>query len=273
MLADESFYQVQFFMLITGDESNSVAGGFSAAGAADAMNVIFRYRGDVEIYDVRDAGYVDAAGCDIGGDHDAEFAIFETVEGTLALALGAVGVYCYRFDVCALEIPVDFIGAVFCARENQDAGHLVILEEFEEQADFILAFDHIDILIDSLDGISGNSDLNHYGVFLDSFGETADFRGDGSGKEHGLSVSGDCGNNSSNIADETHIEHSVCLIENEDFDVPKVDGAAVHVVEEAAGCSDNDIDALTQGIELGFDIYAAIDGECSEMEESSITSN
>jgi hypothetical protein len=85
----EPFNLTKILMLIAGDKGNGVSRGLGPACAAYAMNVIFRIDGDIEIDDVRDARNIDAAGGDIGCNHNAVFAAFEAIHRALALALVA----------------------------------------------------------------------------------------------------------------------------------------------------------------------------------------
>ena len=84
----ESFNLTKVLVLIVCNKGNGVSRGFGAACAAYAMNVVFRIDGDIEIDDVRDAGDINAAGGDIGCNHNAVVAAFETVHCALSLALG-----------------------------------------------------------------------------------------------------------------------------------------------------------------------------------------
>src|SRR5690606_3547682 len=62
-------------LLARGDEQDRFAAAASAAGAADPVHVGFRIVRDVVIDDVADPFDVQAAGGDIGGDHQIELAV------------------------------------------------------------------------------------------------------------------------------------------------------------------------------------------------------
>ena len=83
----EFFNLVKLPVFIAGNKGNRVSCGFGPACPADAMNVVFRNDGHIEIYDVRDACDIDATSGDIGCDHDAVPAVFEAVHSPLPLAL------------------------------------------------------------------------------------------------------------------------------------------------------------------------------------------
>ncbi len=61
------------------------------------------------------------------------------------------------------------------------------------------------------------------------------------------------------VGDEAHVEHPVGLVQDEDLDLGEVDAALADVVEQAAGCGDQDLDAAPEGLDLGIDAGAAVD--------------
>src|ERR1051326_1680997 len=69
-LADEMFDRLERGKFFAVHERKCVAHVLRAAGAPDAMNVIFRMIRHVIIDDVTDAGDVEAARRDVGSDHD-----------------------------------------------------------------------------------------------------------------------------------------------------------------------------------------------------------
>ena len=75
-----------------GYEGDGVAFFFGACGAADAVDVVLGIDGDVVVEDVGDAFDVEASCGDVGGDEDVVLTFTESLEGALALDLGAVSV-------------------------------------------------------------------------------------------------------------------------------------------------------------------------------------
>jgi hypothetical protein len=269
----EIFNLAKVFLLLGGNKGNSVSGGFCSAGAADAMDVILGNDGDIEIDDVRDALHVDAPGCDVGSDHDAVFSAFEAIHCVLSLSLGSAGVYGHGDDGRSLEVPVDFIGPVLCARKDQDAVHVAVLEHVQEKTYFLLALDRIDILGNCFDGVSLPADLDHLGRLLYACGEGAYFGRHCGGKKEGLAVLRQSGDDSSHVVDKAHIEHTVGFIENEHFNKPEVYGSSLHVVEKPPGSSYHDVHAAMEDLELCLNTDTSIDGQGPDTEESAIAEN
>jgi len=52
------------------------------------------------------------------------------------------------------------------------------------------------------------------------------------------------------IGKETHVEHAIGFVEHEEFDVLKVAGALLDVIEEASRRGDDDVGAVLQGLGL-----------------------
>ena len=178
----EFFNLAEILLLVLRNKGNGISGSFRPAGSSNAMNVVFGNDGDIEIEDVRDSCNINASRGNISCDHNTEHAVFEAIHSPLALALVSSRVYGYRYDSCSLEVSVNLVCAVFCARKDQDAGQLRVVEQMQKQTDFPLPVDKIDMLDNCFDGVSGYSNLNHLRRFLDAFGEVAYFRSYSSGE-------------------------------------------------------------------------------------------
>jgi hypothetical protein len=179
----------------------------------------------------------------------------------------------HSHNVLPFKVPLNFVCAVLGAREYQDAGQLAVPEEVQKKTDFLVSFDEIYVLGNCFDGVSGSANLNHQRRLLDACGEGAYFRSYGGGEEHSLAIFWHSGDDFLNVPDETHIEHSVGLIENEHLDAPEVYGTLAHMVKQPARSSDNDINTLAERGKLAFDIHAAINGEGPQMQETAIAEN
>jgi hypothetical protein len=58
---------------------------------------------------------------------------------------------------------------------------------------------------------------------------------------------------------ESHVEHPVGLVEDEDLDLAQVDALLLDVIEEPARCRDEDLDAAANDRQLLLDVDAAED--------------
>ena len=89
-------------------------------GAADAVDVVLRLVGQVVVDDVGDAGHVDAARDDVGGDQHPDLAVAEGVERALAGVLRLVAVDRLGGDAVLGEVLRHPVGAVLGAGEDDD---------------------------------------------------------------------------------------------------------------------------------------------------------
>ena len=101
------------------DERKSVASAFGASGAPDAMDVGIGGIGHVVVDDVRDGFHIEAARRNVGGDHDVMRTGLETPERGLTLSLRSISMQAGDFEARAQNLLSHFLGAIFCAREDQ----------------------------------------------------------------------------------------------------------------------------------------------------------
>ncbi len=137
--------------LAAGDEGEGSAGGAHAGGASDAVDVDFGVFGDVVVDDVGDLVDVDAAGGEVGGDEDVDFAGFEAAHDAFAFVLHEVAVDGGGGDAVAFEAFGDFIDGAFGAAEDDGEGGFFCAHEQFDGALFVPGFD-ADV---ELDGIGG----------------------------------------------------------------------------------------------------------------------
>ena len=98
---------------------------------------------------------------------------------------------------------------------------------------------------------AGGADFDPNGITQGPVCQLGDFGRQGGGKEKGLPVFGNLGNDSTHRRQESDIEHAVHLIQNEDLDVIKADSSLLHVILQTARRGDKDIDALFEHRSLG----------------------
>jgi len=70
--------------------------------------------------------------------------------------------------------------------------------------------------------------------------------------------------------DETHVEHAIGLIEDEDLDLGKVQSTLPDVVEESTGRGHENIDTATETVDLGMDSDATENDSGGELKTFAI---
>ena len=264
-LIDEAFDGFGGHEFIGAEEGEGVAFFLGAAGAADAVDVVLGVFGDGVIDNVGDAADVEAAGGEVGGDDDFEFAGAEADEGLGAVLLGDIAVHDgdLVFAIAA-DAGGEEVGIGLGAGEDHDALKVGFLEQGEEEVLALEAVHRVEVVADGGGGHAGTADLDLLGILEGPSGEGRDLRGDGGGEKEGLAVFRAASDDAADIGEETHVEHAVDFIEDEDFDVAEVDGALLHVVEETTGGGNDDIDAFLEAVFLSAVTDAAMDEEALE---------
>src|SRR5688572_15969606 len=119
--------------LVDADEADRLALRAGATGPADAMDVVLRVPGQLEVdyhWQVLD---VEAAGGDVGGDEHADVAGLEALEGAGALGLGPVAVDGDRIDPFPVESRREPRCGELRAREDQDLVEVARPDEVREE--------------------------------------------------------------------------------------------------------------------------------------------
>ena len=142
-LAHDLFEGTHHILIVRGDQGEGVAGTLSAAGAPDAMDIIIGSGRHVVVDDMRDAFHVQAAGGDVGGDHNLVMAALETGQCRLALSLGAVAVQAGGAEPGDCDLAGKFLGTVLGAGEDQHRVGIGLLEQCQQKGGFQVLGDGI----------------------------------------------------------------------------------------------------------------------------------
>ena len=247
--------------LAAGDEGEGHAAAPRAAGAADAVDVVLDVVGEVVVEDGLDVVHVDAARGHVGGDEEFEAGLAELVHH--AVALGLVHVAVQTFGGVALRVQVfdEFVHHALGVAEDDAELEVVNVDEAGEDFDFPAA---VHLEVDLLDGGDGHGRLLHadvlrgLGVALD---EVADGPRHGGAEEDGLARGGRGLEDVLDVVAEAHVQHDVGLVEDEHLELVEAQGAALHVVHDAAGGADDNLRALAEADELAVVGLAAVDGQ------------
>ena len=107
-------------------------------------------------------------------------------------------------------------------------------------------------------------------VAQDRLRQLDDVRREGGGKEQRLAVGRQQRDDAFHIAEESHVEHAVHLIEHEELDLGEVHGALLDEIEQAAGCGHQHVHTAAHRGDLGILAYATVDQRLAETDVSAI---
>ena len=178
--------QIGTFFLITEREGDAVIA--RTRGAPDAVDILLRDVGEVEIDDMAHPRHVNAARGDVGGDEQLDRARTELGERLFALRLALIAVDRVRGDAVRAEQLHDTVGAMFGAAEDQRAIDFVIFEEERQQRLLFLLIDERDVLFDALGGRRYRRDLHLDRIGQEAARKVADRLRHGGRKEEALPV-------------------------------------------------------------------------------------
>ena len=119
---DQAFDIRQLPAFIGRHQRNGVAGFPGATGTTDAVDVIFRHVGQIEIHYLGQLGNIQAAGGDVGGHQDGHLAVLEFAQGLGAGALALVGMDGGGADAVFHQVVHQTVGAVLGATEHDRLG-------------------------------------------------------------------------------------------------------------------------------------------------------
>ena len=188
-----------------------------AGGAPNTMNVAFRDVGKLVIDDVRHLVDVDAPRGDVRCDEPANAPRSERAERRLSLPLALVAVDCGDLDAGSFQMASNFICAALSAREDERALHRRVGEQLDQKRFFPLPLNVDDFLRHAIGRFCHRRYGNAYRIAQHVTGKLADFARHGGGKEKGLPLCRNLGNDLADGPNEAHVEHLVGFIQNKDF--------------------------------------------------------
>ena len=165
-------------------------------------------------------------------------------------------------DMHRLQRTGNLLDALFLTREDNDALKVALLEDVVDNLEFLRVVAHIGALTNLL-GWFRHGNLYLYGIVEQIDGQLADFRRHRSREHDTLTMGRQLLDDTHDILDKAHIEHTVGLIEYEERTAREVEIAHLQMAEQSAWGSDEYIGTKAHAAQLLFVaacIVATIDG-------------
>jgi hypothetical protein len=261
---DQPFDRTQVLHFVAIAERNGRAFRARAGGAADAMHVRFRFVRQIVINDVRDAVDVDPAACDVGCDQHGNLVGREIVERALPRVLSLVAMDCFGPHAARVEVSHDAIGAVLGAREHEHLLPVASGDQMGQELALAARVDGVSHLRDQIRRRVARRRLNDGGRIHERAGQRLNLVRGGGGEQQVLPLRRQQAQDASDVADEAEIQHAVRLVENQDFDTGKVDGALLNMVKQSPRRGHHYVHSGPQGIYLGANADPAVDGGAAQ---------
>jgi len=142
------------------------------------------------------------------------------------------------------------VRAVLGSGEYDGAPHLFIFDDIDEKVTLVRLSNEHHTLVDRLDSYLVGSDLDSHRFGAERFGEAL-YRGWYRGAEEKvLTPLRKHPENPPEIADESHVEHPIRLVEDKELDGGKIGNSLTREIEEPSWCSDEDVNATSQCLHL-----------------------
>ena len=153
LLVDQLVDLVQEGAVVLGHEGDRAPRAAHARGSPDAVHVVLRVLGHVEVEHVGHALNVEPARGYVGRDHQLEVALAEALQDPLALLLAQVAVDLARVEARLAEALGDPVGPALGAREHDPLLGLFQGDEVLEEPDLPLGIHRGVELLDGVDGL------------------------------------------------------------------------------------------------------------------------
>ena len=243
------------------DEGHRHALALGPAGAADAVDVVLVLVGDVAVEDDVHVVHVDAPGRHVRGDEDGDLPLAEAVHDLLPALLGDVPVDALGVDAPHLQELADALGVALGVAEGHAAVKAGLLQDLRDGVGLLVAGHLHAELLDVGLVLLVRPDGDLLGVPLVDPGDVHDLPGDGGGEEPQVLALIHPVQQPGHVVDEAHVQHPVRLVQHHGLGGVHPDGAALHVVGEAAGGGHHDLGVLFQGVDLLADGRAAVEAD------------
>jgi len=177
----------------------------------------------------------------------------------------------FGLDAGIRNLPGEFVGTVLGAGENhRQFTRALGAEVIHQQGTLVLFRDETNPLLDLAGRGDFRLDADRGRIPQDFMGELHDRRRKRRGKEQRLTAGWQQGNDAFHIAQESHVEHPVHFIEDEEFHPGKIDVALVDQIEQAARAGDEDVHAFAQGVDLRVLTDTAVNERMTDAEVGAV---
>lgn len=258
---DEVSSNLQVVPVEKGGRVTSVTGSTSST---DSVGVLGNVGGQVVEDDVGDVGDIQASSSDSRGDEDGRSTGSEGEQSRLSLSLRSVTVN--RSGVVSLltqEVAERVGHSLGLDKDEAETTRLLGGEEVEKERLLVVVVDVLDSLGDVLRGGTDSTDGKEDVVLEEGSGEHLDLLGEGSGEHEGLAELDTWHvftlDDSPDLGLETHIQHSVSLVEDEVLDVGETDLASLDKVDESTRSGREEVTTSVESSDLLSNVGTTVD--------------
>ncbi len=257
-LADQRLDGLELTQLVLAHQRDGLAATTGAAGAADAVDVILRHLGQLEVDHVGQLIDVQTSGGDVGRHQHSHLALAKIRQRPVAGTLALVAVNGDGIQAILLHLLGEPVGNLLGAYEHQHPLPVAATDHVGEQLATPFPVDLDDALGHLFGGGVAGVDLDQGRVAQQVIRQRLDVVREGGGEEQGLPLGGQGLHDAADVVDEAHVEHAIRLIQHQHFQLGQGQGALGQQVQQAARGGHQDVDAELDGVQIGFDADTAV---------------
>ena len=191
-----------------------------------------------------DSIHVDASACDIRGYQDRSCTALEVCKSFCSCPLALVSVDCCSIDAVLVKLLDQTIRTVLGSCEDNASSNLLLLDDISDESAFVCFSNKHDLLSNPLNGNLFWTDINHHGLVEEGRCKVGDGFGHGCTEQQILPSFWEQLEHLANVANESHIEHLVGFVKNEEFNASKVDESLPDEVQQTARCCHQDVQSF-----------------------------
>ena len=259
----EKFDEVSYNTAVASVEESS--GDTSVSGTAsttDTVHVVINVSRKVIVDNVSDVGNVETTGRNSSGNQDWAATVTEELESSLTLPLGSVSVDRSGWEVLVDQEVRQRVGHALCLHKDKCQATGMGMKNIKENRALVNVLNVLNALCDVLGGRANTADREEDVVFEEVPRKHLNVAWEGGRKHERLAVC-DLGhvltlNDTTNLRLETHVQHSIGLVENKVFDVAEGDAATFQKIDQATGRSHQKITSTLNLAQLGANIGTTI---------------
>ncbi|ROV91474.1 hypothetical protein VSDG_07154 [Cytospora chrysosperma] len=235
----------------------------STAGTTDTVHVVVDVSGQIVVHDVGDVGNIETTGSNSSCDQDGATGVSEHLKGTLTLALSAVTVNRGSGEVLIDEEVGQRVCHALGLDEDEGQTSTVSVKDVEQNRALVDVLDVLNLLSNVLRGRTNSADRQENVVLQEVAGQHLDVAGEGGGEHESLAVL-NTGHvltldDASNLGLETHIKHTISLIEDEVLDVLQRDTTTLYEIDQTSRGSHQEIASTLDLTKLRADVSSTVD--------------
>ena len=221
------------------------------------MYIVFGHIRKIEIHHLRELVDIQPPGGDVGGHQNTASAGLEIVQGPGSGVLALVPMDGGGLDAALLQPLGQAVRPVFGAAEHQRLVPAAFGDQLNEKVGFPVLIHRIHRLGHGVHGgIPGRNRYFHR-IGDESPGQGADFVGKSGGKHQVLPLGGQDPENSPDVVNESHVQHTVGFVQHQGPQGGKIHRALGMQVEQTPGGGHQYVHSPLEFLNLGVDVDSA----------------